>query len=104
MTGISECAGGRIVVGVDGAASLTAVRWAAQEALLHKARVHLVLASGGYKRASYSGSPVVPPLGDDGADRRALLAAAELEAGRTLPSARTAPVRRANEPCSVESA
>ena len=88
MTGISECAGGRIVVGVDGVASLTAVRWAAQEALLRKASVHLVLASGGYKRASYSGSPEVPPPGEDGADRRALLAAAELEAGRTLPPAR----------------
>jgi nucleotide-binding universal stress UspA family protein len=46
MTGNTERAAGRIVVGVDGtAASLTAVRWAAQEALLRQASVHLVFVS-----------------------------------------------------------
>jgi nucleotide-binding universal stress UspA family protein len=46
------------VVGLDGtAASLTAVRWAAQEALLRQASVHLVFVSRHDERASYSGSP-----------------------------------------------
>ena len=46
------------MVGLDGtAASLTAVRWAAQEALLRQASVHLVFVSRHDERASYSGSP-----------------------------------------------
>ena len=89
MTGNTERAAGRIVVGVDGtAASLIAVRWAAQEALLRQASVHLVFVSRHYERASYSGSPGVSPPGEDHADGRALLAAAELEAGRALPPGR----------------
>jgi len=89
MTGNTQRAAGRIVVGVDGtAASLTAVRWAAQEALLRRASVHLVFVSRHYEHASYSGSPGVSPPGEDHAYGRALLAAAELEAGRALPPGR----------------
>ena len=73
------------MVGVDGtAASPIAVRWAVQEALLRQASVHLVFVARQYPRASYSGSPVVSPPGEDHADGRALLAAAELEAARAL--------------------
>ena len=86
MTGNAQRGGGRIVVGVDGtAASPIAVRWAVQEALLRQASVHLAFVARQYPRASYSGSPVVSPWVEDDADRRAPLAAAELEAGRTLP-------------------
>ncbi len=86
MTGKAERAGDRIVVGVDGtAASLAAVRWAAQEALLRQASVHLVFVSRQYPRAPYSGLPEVPPSAEDYAGGSAPLAAAELEAGRTLP-------------------
>jgi hypothetical protein len=52
---------------------------------LRQASVHLVIARDGYRRASYSGSPQVSPPDGDDADGRALLAAAELEAGRALP-------------------
>jgi nucleotide-binding universal stress UspA family protein len=83
MTGNTERAGGRIVVGVDStASSLIAVRWAAQEALLRQASVHLVHVSRQYPRASYSGSPDASPTAAGGADRSAQLAAADLEAGR----------------------
>jgi nucleotide-binding universal stress UspA family protein len=86
MTGNTQGATGRIVVGVHGtAASLTAVRWAVQEALLRQATVHLVVARDAYRRASYSGAPPVAPPDRDDADGRALLAAAELEARRVLP-------------------
>ncbi len=86
MTGNAERAGGRIVVGVDGtAASLAAVRWAAQEALLRQASVHLVFVSRRYPRAAYSGAPEVSPSVEDDAGGLAPLAAAELEVGRTLP-------------------
>ena len=86
MSGKAERAGGRIVVGVDGAAaSLAAVRWAAQEALLRQASVHLVFVSRQYPRAPYSGLPEVPPSAEDSAGRPAPLLAAEHEAGRTLP-------------------
>ena len=89
MTGNTERTAGRIVVGVDGtAASLTAVRWAAQETLVRQASVHLVFVSLRYERASYSGSPGVSPPGENHADGRTLLAAAELEAGRALPPGR----------------
>ena len=74
------------MVGVDGTvASPIAVRWAVQEALLRGASVHLVFVSRQYPRASYSGSPDASPSVEDDADRPAPLAAAELEAGRTLP-------------------
>ena len=101
MTGNTERAGARIVVGVDGtAASLPAVRWAVQEALLRQASVHLVFIHEGYTRA-YSGSPEVPhPNGDD-ADRRALQAAAELEAGRALPPGRLSSERATGSPATV---
>jgi nucleotide-binding universal stress UspA family protein len=86
MTGNTERGGGRIVVGVDGtAASLIAVRWAVQEALLRQASVHLIHVSRQYQRASYSGSPQAPPAGENGPDPSAQLAAADLEAGRALP-------------------
>jgi nucleotide-binding universal stress UspA family protein len=73
---------GRIVVGIDGtAASLLAVRWAAQEALLRQASLHLVHVSRRYPRAPYSGLPSER----DGPDPAAQLATAECEAGRVLP-------------------
>ena len=88
MAGNTGRAAGRIVVGVDGtAASLTAVYWAAREALLRHAGVHLVFVRNRGTRASYAGMPEVsPPDGD--ADARALLTVAELEAGRILPPGR----------------
>jgi nucleotide-binding universal stress UspA family protein len=85
MTARTQRAGGLIVVGVDGAeASLDAVRWAAREASWHQARVHLVFASFRYRRASYSGSPEIPPRVESHGDGRALLTAAHLEAARGL--------------------
>lgn len=46
MTGRTQRAAGLIVVGVNGAeASLAALRWAVQEALLRQARAHLVFVS-----------------------------------------------------------
>jgi len=102
MTGNAQRAGGRIVIGVDGtAASLIAVRWAAQEALLRQASLHLVFVSRQYPRAPYSGSPVVsPPVGGD-AERPAPLAAAELEAGRTLPPDRLSSEQVSGSPAKV---
>jgi nucleotide-binding universal stress UspA family protein len=98
MTGVTEHAGARIVVGVDGtAASLTAVRWAVQEALLHQASVHLVFVHEGYTRAAYSGSH----LDGDDANRWALVAAAELEAGRALPPGRLSSERATGSPAAV---
>jgi len=89
MTGNTERAGGRIVVGVDGtAASLIAVRWAVQEALLRQASLHLVHVSRQYQRAPYSGSPEPSPAGEQGAGRTAQLAAAERDACRALPADR----------------
>ena len=55
---------------------------------MRQASVHLVFVSLRYERASYSGSPGVSPPGEDHADGRTLLAAAELEAGRALPPGR----------------
>ncbi len=86
MTGNPRRRRGRIVVGVDGTASSPiAVRWAVQEALLRRASVHLVFVSRQYPHASYSGRPDVSPSVEDDAERPAPLAAAELEAARTLP-------------------
>jgi nucleotide-binding universal stress UspA family protein len=86
MTENAGRAAGRIVVGIDGtAASLLAVRWAAQEALLRHASLHLVHVSRQYPRAPYSGLPEAPRSGKDGPDPAAQLAAAEREAHRTLP-------------------
>jgi nucleotide-binding universal stress UspA family protein len=86
MTGNTGRAGGRIVVGVDGtAASLTAVRWAVQEAQSRRASVHLVVVRDEYRSASYAGSPEISPADGDGTDGGALLAAAELAAGQVLP-------------------
>ena len=83
MTGSTEPAAGRIVVGVDGTAgSIGAVRWAVREALLRQASVHLVFVSRQYRRASCPGSPEASPPGEDGPDGAALLAAAELPPGR----------------------
>jgi nucleotide-binding universal stress UspA family protein len=104
MTGNTGPAGGRIVVGVDGrATSLTAVRWAAQEALLRQASVHLVFVSRQHERASYSGPPQAPPPGEDGpeAEGKALLAAAELEAARILPPGRVSSELAAGAPAQV---
>jgi len=101
MRGDTDRAAGRIVVGVDGtAASLTAVRWAVSEALLRQASVHLVLVADGHTRASYSGLPAVSPPGEDD-DGAAMLAAAELEAGRTLPPGRLSSERSAGSPAKV---
>jgi nucleotide-binding universal stress UspA family protein len=86
MTENAGRAAGRIVVGIDGtAASLLAVRWAAQEALLRRASLHLVLVSRRYPRAPYSGLPEAVPAEGAGPDPAAQLAAAECEAGRALP-------------------
>jgi len=86
MTENAGRAAGRIVVGIDGtAASLLAVRWAAQEALLRHASLHLVHVSRQYPRAPYSGLPEAPRSGKDGPDPAAQLAAAEREADRILP-------------------
>ena len=102
MTGSTEPAAGRIVVGVDGTAgSLGAVRWAAREALLRQASVHLVFVSRQYRRASYPGSPEASPPGEDGPDGAALLAAAELEAGRALPPGRLSSELAAGSPAKV---
>ena len=82
MTGNTERAAGRIVVGADGtAASLTAVRWAAQDAPLRQASVHLIIVSRRRARI-VSGLAGVSPPGENHADGRALLAAAEPDAGR----------------------
>jgi nucleotide-binding universal stress UspA family protein len=102
MTEDTGGAGARIVVGVDGtAASLNAVRWAAHEAMLRHASVQLIFADGGYARAAYPGSPEASPADADDADGRALLAAAELEAGRTLPPGRLSGERAAGSPAKV---
>jgi len=102
MTGNTERAGGRIVVGIDGtASSIIAARWAAQEALLRQASVHLVHVSRQYPRASYSGSPDASPSAAGGAGRTAQLAAAELEAGRTLPPDRLSSELVAGSPAKV---
>ena len=94
--------GTRIVVGVDGTvASMTAVRWAAQEATLHKASVQLVFVDDGYAQAAYSGSSDASHADRDDADGRALLAAAELEAGRTLPPGHVSCERAAGSPGKV---
>ena len=79
----------RIVVGVNGAAaSLTAVRWAAQEARLRQASVHLVFVRDGFRRAPYAGLPEASPADQDDADGRAPLVTAELEAGWIVPPGR----------------
>jgi len=102
MTESPGRAGTRIVVGVDGTvASMTAVRWAAQEATLHKASVQLVFVDDGYAQAAYSGSSDASHADRDDADGRALLAAAELEAGRTLPPGRVSGERAAGSPAKV---
>jgi nucleotide-binding universal stress UspA family protein len=102
MTGSAGRAGTRIVVGVDGtAASLTAVRWAAQEAALRQASVQLVFVEDGYAHAAYSGSPEASHADGDDAGGRALLAAAELEAGRALPPGRVSSERAAGSPAKV---
>jgi len=90
------------VVGVGGtAASLNAVRWAVQEAVLRRASVHLVAARDGYTRASYSGaSQLWPPDGDD-ADMTGLLAVAELEAGQALPPGRLSSERADGSPAKI---
>jgi nucleotide-binding universal stress UspA family protein len=79
--------GGRIVVGVDGTkASAAAVRWATREGGLRQASVHLLYVHDNDQsgRAPYAGLPGVPRPDDDNAGWRALLAAAEQQAG-TLP-------------------
>lgn len=102
MTGSTGPAAGRIVVGVDGTAgSLAAVRWAAREALLRQASVHLVFVSRRYGRGSYPGSPQASPWGRDGPDGTALLAAAELEAGRALPPGRLSSELAGGSPAKV---
>jgi len=89
MQGDTARAGGRIVVGVDGrAATLTAVRWAAQEALMRQASVHLVLVRDRPVRAPYSGVPKAALGDEDGADGRVPLVTAKLEAGWILPPGR----------------
>lgn len=78
MTGRTQHAAGLIVVGVDGGkASLAALRWAAQEALLYQDRVHPVFVSLRYRRAWYSGSPEVSP------EAEAMLTAGRSRPGRT---------------------
>ena len=79
---------GRIVVGVDGTkASAAAVRWAARERRLRRARVHLLYVhdTGQSGRAPYAGAPGASRPEEDNAAGRAQLAAAEQQAGRTLP-------------------
>jgi len=89
MRGSPGRADGRIVVGVDGtAASLTAVRWAAQEARLRQVSVHLVFVRDRFRRAPYAGLPEASPADQDDADGRAPLVTAELEAGWIVPPGR----------------
>jgi nucleotide-binding universal stress UspA family protein len=102
MTGIIKHSGALIVVGVDGAeASLTATRWAVQQAPLYQARVLLVFVLDQYACASYSGSPEVPACVSGDADRSALLAAAELEAVRALTPDRVSSELIAGSPAKV---
>lgn len=72
--------GGRIVVGVDGsAASAAAVRWAAEEARLRDATVHLVCAYhyDPRMRASYASWSGTTSRDECYASARAVLTAAE---------------------------
>ena len=93
-------AGGRIVVGVDGsAASHDAVRWAAREARLRSATVHLV--SAYYRdpgqRARYAPLPSIMPEEEQRSAAEALVAAAMELARRYLPPGRLR-TELANEP------
>jgi nucleotide-binding universal stress UspA family protein len=85
MTGIAGLAEGRIVVGVDGTTSASAVRWAVREALLRQARVHLVFADDRNRcsRARYAGQPGAPRPAQDNAGTA--LVAAEQLASQALP-------------------
>lgn len=79
---------GRIVVGVDGSqASAAAVRWAAQEAQLRHASMHLLFVHDNDRsgRAPYAGSSSAPARDKGNAAERAELAAAEQQASRALP-------------------
>lgn len=78
----------RIVVGVDGsAASAAAVRWAAREARLRGATVHLVCAYhyDSRMRAPYASWAKAPSRDEGHAGARAMLAAAEDIARHDLP-------------------
>ena len=102
MTGRTERAGGLIVVGIDGAeASLTAVRWAVQEAPLYQASMHLVFVRDQYRPASYSGSPQVSRWAQGDADGWAFLAAVQLEAARALAPDRVSSELATGSPAKV---
>ena len=102
MAGIIKRATAPIVVGIDGAqASLTAMRWAVHEAPLHQASVLLIFVLDQSRPAWYSGSPDVPAWVAADADRRALLASAQLEAVRALTPDRVSCELIAGSPAKV---
>ena len=90
MTGKTDRAGGQIVVGVDGTAmSAGAVWWAAREARLRWANVHLIFAydHDRVRLAPYAGRSGAPRPDEDDAAMTVLLAAVQ-QAGQILPSDR----------------
>ena len=103
MTGSTDRAEGRIVVGVDGTtSSAAAVRWAIREALLRQACVHLVFADDRDRRsrAPYAGGWNAPRQEEDNAAARVLLAA-EMQASEALPPARVSSERADGSPARV---
>ena len=102
MTGITGRTRAPIVVGFDGAeASLIAMRWAVQAALLHRASMLLVFVVDQLRRAPYSAAPDVSPWLKGDADGRALLACARLEAARALRADRVSCELIAGSPAKV---
>ena len=90
MTGNTDRAEGRIVVGVDGTtASAAAVRWAIREALVRQVSVHLVSADNHDRRsrAPYASRSGTARLDEDNAAGTMLLSA-EQQAIQTLPPGR----------------
>ncbi len=101
MTGNTDRAQGRIVVGVDGTtASAAAVRWAVREALLRQASVHLIFADDHDRRhrAPYAGWWNEPP---PDADAATALDAAEQQVSQTLPPTRLSSERADGSPSRV---
>jgi nucleotide-binding universal stress UspA family protein len=103
VTGNTDRAEGRIVVGVHGTtASAAAVRWAIREALLRQASVHLVFADDRdrRRRAPYAGGSNAPwPEEDDTA--ATVLLAAEQQASQALPPTRVSAEQAVGSPARV---
>ncbi len=103
MTGKTDRAQGRIVVGVDGTtASAAAVRWAVREALLRQASVHLIFADDHDRRnrAPYAGWWNEPRPDEDEAAATAL-DAAQQQASQALPPTRLSSERAGGSPSRV---